>query len=111
MLSSPHGGSKLSSSPNRAPLLLANLVHLDQVEVRALLLYYLFYISRSIAAGAFAQPQPQQQPVANPMFGNLSAPANPAPAGGFGALTAFLYFLCHLTRVNRRICQYQHEHK
>jgi nuclear pore complex protein Nup98-Nup96 len=37
------------------------------------------------SGGAFGQNQ-QQQPQANPMFGNLSAPtANPAPSGGFGA--------------------------
>jgi hypothetical protein len=54
------------------------------------LLYYPFHLSRSVEAGAFGQNQ-QQPPQTNPMFGNLSAPAaNPAPSGGFGALTAFL---------------------
>ncbi|KAG6828653.1 hypothetical protein H0H92_007122 [Tricholoma furcatifolium] len=41
----------------------------------------------SAGTGAFGQAQPAQQPQANPMFGNLSAPA-PATNTGFGAFGA-----------------------
>ncbi|KAJ7044857.1 nucleoporin autopeptidase-domain-containing protein [Mycena alexandri] len=34
--------------------------------------------------GAFGQPQPQQQPQANPMFGNLNASTSNNTGGGFG---------------------------
>jgi hypothetical protein len=78
------GGNSLNS-PNKLALLLASLALLD-LEVCAITsLYYLFHLSsRNIPAGAFGQNQ-QQQPAANPMFGNLGTPSTTAgTSGGFG---------------------------
>jgi hypothetical protein len=86
------GGSR-HSSPNNLLRLLVSLVPSDLEVCHFLPIYYLFHHT-TFPTGAFGQNQ-QQQPAANPMFGNLGTPSTTAgTSGGFGAYLGLLSSIC-----------------